>query len=215
MRRILLWIGCWFLMVGAWAQDLQPVQLNPHTKVRGVSVMEAFQNRQFLRDYRSEDLSLQDLSDLLWATYGINRENGKRTAPTAQNSQDVDVYVCKAEGVYLYDAANHMLQPVLAQDLRPMIEGGRPTGAPVCILLISDMSRYKDYGPDSKHLKHYYEMGAVDCGIVSQNLSLFCAGVGLATGPRAGMDQEGLRKALNLKESQHIWLNHPVGYPAK
>ncbi|MCC8174292.1 MAG: nitroreductase family protein, partial [Odoribacter sp.] len=196
------------------AQELKPIPLNEHTKVRGVSVMEAFQNRQFLRDYQEKDLSLQDLSDLLWATYGINRDNGKRTAPTTQNSQDVDVYVCKAEGTFLYDAAQNQLTPVTTEDIRPLLEGRRPTGAPVCILLVADMARYKGYdatSPDKN--KHFYEMGAVDCGIVSQNLSLFCAGVGFATGPRAGMNQEGIRTALKLKDSEIIWLNHPVGYP--
>lgn len=194
------------------AQELQPVQLNPPAKVRGTSVMEAFQNRQFIREYQETELSLQDLSDLLWATYGINRENGKRTAPTAQNSQDVNVYVCRAEGTYLYDAASNRLQPVTTTDIRPLLEGRRPTGAPVCILLSADMSRYKGYAPD-KDTKHYYEMGAVDCGIVSQNLAIFCAGVGLATGPRASMDQEGIRQALDIKDTEILWLNHPVGYP--
>ncbi|MCC8144749.1 MAG: nitroreductase family protein [Tannerellaceae bacterium] len=212
MKHICLAIALILCGDSTIAQELQPVQLNPPAKVRGTSVMEAFQNRQFIREYQETELSLQDLSDLLWATYGINRENGKRTAPTAQNSQDVNVYVCRAEGTYLYDAASNMLQPVTTTDIRPLLEGRRPTGAPVCILLSADMSRYKGYAPD-KDTTHYYEMGAVDCGIISQNLAIFCAGVGLATGPRAGMDQDGIRQALGIKDTEILWLNHPVGYP--
>lgn len=211
MKKVFLLCMCCMLFTGLQAQ--QPIALNPPSEVRGSSVMEAFRNRQFLRDYQETDLSLQDLSDLLWAAYGINRDNGKRTAPTAQNSQDVDVYVCRADGTYLYDAANQQLVPVTGEDIRLLLEGRRPTGAPVCLLLVADMSRYGGYAPDSNNLKHYYEMGAVDCGIVSQNIGIFCAGVGLATGPRTGMDQEGIRKALSLPETVHIWLNHPVGYP--
>ncbi len=211
MKKIVLLFVLGIGLISIQAQE--PIALNAPSQERGSSLMEAFRSRQSLREYQEKDLSLQDLSDLLWATYGINRENGKRTAPTAQNSQDVDVYVCRADGTYLYDAANRQLVPVSSEDIRPLMEGRRPTNAPICVLLVADMSRYKGYAPDSNNLKHYYEMGAVDCGIVSQNLALFCAGTGLATVPRASMDQEGIRKALNLPETVHLWLNHPVGYP--
>ena len=177
--------------------------------------MEAFQKRSSTNAYQSRDLSLQDLSDLLWAANGINRpESGKKTAPSAMNSQDVDIYVSRADGTYLYDAAANSLVRITTDDLRPLMEGRRPLGAPVILLLVSDMARYKSYTPgDPVKNKHLYEMGAIDAGIVSQNIALFCAGVELGTRPRAGMDQDALRKALQLKESQVVWLNHPVGYP--
>ena len=195
------------------AQDLKPVQLNEHTKVRGVSVMEAFQNRQSTRAFSPKELTLQDLSDLLWAANGINRpESGKRTAPSAVNAQDVDIYVCRADGAYLFDAATNTLKPVTGQDTRTLIEGQRPSGAPVILLLVSDMSRYKGYNPESKDNSRLKEMGCIDAGIVSQNIGIFCAGVGLCTVPRAGMNQAELRKVLQLREAQILWLNHPVGY---
>jgi len=216
MKKILL--GTFFLscVLGLSAQDQKTIQLNEHTKVRGTSVMEAFQNRQSIRAYETKDLSLQDLSDLLWAANGINRPAiGKKTAPSAMNAQEVDIYICRADGAFLYDAATNTIKLVTSQDIRPLIDGSRPSGAPVILLLASDLSKYRGYSPDSKDLKHLSEMGCLDAGIVSQNISIFCAGAGLGTVPRAGMDQQNIRKALNLKESQSLWLNHPVGYPKK
>ena len=158
---------------------------------------------------------LQDLSDLLWAANGINRpENGKKTAPSAMNSQDVDIYVSRADGTYFYNAITNDLVLVTTEDLRPLMDGNRPLGTPVILLLVSDMSRYKNYSPGNPDQnRHLFEVGAIDAGIVSQNISLFCAANDLGTRPRASMNQEALRKALNLKESQVMWLNHPVGYP--
>ncbi|MDP4277232.1 MAG: nitroreductase family protein [Bacteroidota bacterium] len=196
------------------AQDAKIIQLNEHSKVRGVTVMEAFQQRQTIREYDSTPLSMQDLSDVLWAANGINRPNGKKTAPSAMNSQDVGIYVCLSDGAYLYDAVTNSLKQVTSQDIRSMM--GRQAGTSVYLLLVSDLSNYRNYNPsNTEQNKHLAEMSCLDAGIVSQNISVCCAGLGLATWPRAGMDQSGLRTALKLKDSQIIWLNHPVGYPKK
>lgn len=199
------------------AQDLKTVQLNEHTKVRGTSMMEAFQNRQSIRSYETKDLSLQDLSDLLWAADGINRPNiGKKTAPSAMNAQDVDIYVCRANGAFLFDAARNTIKPVTSQDIRPLIDGKSPSGSPVILLLIGDLSKFRGYTPNSKNMENLTNMSCMDVGIVSQNISIFCAGTDLGTVPRAGgMDHQGISKVLKLKESQKIWMNHPIGYSKK
>jgi Nitroreductase len=196
------------------AQNQKTVQLNEHTKIRGTSVMEAFQNRQSIRAYQAKDLSLQDLSDLLWAANGINRPKiGKKTAPSAMNAQDVDIFICRADGTFLFDAAGNSMKPITSQDIRPLVDGKSPSGAPVILLLVSDLSKFRGYTPISKNLKDLSNMSCMDAGIVSQNISIFCAGTNLGTVPRAGgMDHEGISKALKLKESQSIWMNHPVGY---
>ncbi|MCC8089254.1 MAG: SagB/ThcOx family dehydrogenase [Rikenellaceae bacterium] len=211
MKKAILTFAVTAVIFSAHAQEA--VKLNSRSEVRGTSVMEALANRQSLRNYRETELSAQDLSDLLWAAVGVNRDNGKRTAPTAQNSQDVDVYLCNKDGVYLYDAPENLLRLVINDDIRTLIEGNRPTGAPVILLIVANMSRYNGYKPDGDN-KHYYEMGAVDAGIVSQNISLFCAGIGLGTVPRASMNHDGIRKALALTDTQILWLNHPVAYLA-
>jgi nitroreductase len=217
MKKLLIFTLASLFTLNLSAQELKTIQLNAHSKVRGSNVMEAFQNRQSSRAYQATNLSLQDLSDVLWAANGINRpESGKKTAPSAMNSQDVDIYVCRADGAFLYDATSNTIKQVITQDIRPIIEGHRPSGAPLILLLVSDMSRYKNYQPDSiQKNKSLYEMGCLDAGIVSQNIAICCAGIGLGTVPRAGMDQKGIRNALKLKDSQALWLNLPVGYPKK
>ncbi len=190
---------------GLEAQELKPIKLNrPDTK-RGLPVMSALAKRQSVREYASKALSLQDLSDLLWAANGINRPgSGKRTAPTAMNKQEIDVYVCLPEAAYLYEVKTHTLQPVFKGDLRPAVGGGQAfvADAPVCLLLVGNLDKFNGE----------VLMPAMDAGIVSQNISLFCAGSGLVTVPRASMDHAQLKTALKLKESQRPLMNHPVGY---
>ena len=121
------------------------------------------------------------------------------------NSQDVDVYAFMADGVYLYNARNHLLEPVVSGDYRDL--PGK-TEAPLTLVLISDISRYAR-GTDS--LKTAW--ANIDAGIVSQNISLFCAGTGLKTRPRASFpEMDKIRQILQLKPSQKVILNHPVGY---
>ncbi len=217
MNKLMLFLINFLLVFSVSAQEDKSIRLNEPSAFRNTDVMKAFQNRQSATIYSSRDISLQDLSDLLWAANGINRpQNGKRTAPSALNSQDIDVYVCRADGAYIYDAGGNVIRQVSEKDLRPLMNGSRPSDAPVLLLLIADLSRYKSYKPgDSQANKRIYDMSALDAGIVSQNISLFCAAAGLGTRPRAGMNHEELRKELNLKESQIPWLNHPVGYIIK
>jgi nitroreductase len=252
MRKTLL-AALLALPVLGWTQPqaLQTIKLNgPNTK-RGLPVMEALSVRASVREWSDKDLTLQDLSDLLWAANGINRpDSKKRTAASAMNAQDVDVYVFRKDGAYLYDAASQSLIPVVAGDYREEIamrpggpgwpggpppqrpEGapapkpgeapprkpgqgpgakppmGPPSPAPVVLVLVSDASRFRGGTPELKS-----EWGALDTGIVSQNIALFCAGTGMATRPRAGMNKEKIASLLKLKDTQRPFLNHPVGYP--
>jgi len=239
-----------FAVVGwAAAQDLKTIKLNaPNTK-GGLSIMEALSLRASVREWSDKDLTFQELSDLLWAANGINRpDSKKRTAASAMNAQDVDVYVLMKDGAYLYDAAQHSLILVAAGDHRAEASmrprgtppaapgapaapaapaakpegpagppagagpGGPQTQAPVLIILVSDVSRF-DRGPREMALDAKLRMAALDTGIVSQNIGLFCAGTGLATRPRAGMNTEAIKTLLKLKDTQYPLLNHPVGYP--
>ena len=217
MRKIVILLSAFLLVLSVSAQEGKSIKLNEPLKTRNTDIMTAFQNRQSTNVYDSRDLSLQDLSDLLWAANGINRpQNGKKTAPSAMNSQDIDVYVCRADGVYLYDAAKKELRQVAKKDLRPLMNGNRPNDAPVLLLLVADLSRYKSYVPGNDEAnKRLRDMSALDAGIVSQNISILCAAAALGTRPRAYMNHDELRKELNLTNSQIIWLNHPVGYTKK
>lgn len=205
MKSILLFSLFICIAIGMQAQDLKTVKLNAPNLKRGLPVMTALQKRQSTREYSDRKLDMQDSSDLLWAAAGINRsESGKKTAPTALNRQEIDVYVCLSEGVYLYDARKHELLPIAKGDFRPAVAGGQSfvKNAPVCLVIVADLSKF-----DGEIL-----MPAVDAGIVSQNISIFCSGSGLVTVPRATMDQVQLKNVLKLKDSERPLMNHPVGY---
>ena len=192
------------------AQIGTTIVLNPPDMTRSSSMMKAFSERASGKTFDTTSIALQDLSDLLWAANGVNRPaDGKRTAPSAMNYQDVDVYVCLHSGVYLYDAKKHALEFIASGDHRKEAAGRQENfaTAPVFLLLISDISRFRS-GADSGRVV----LAAEDAGMVSQNISLFCASAGLSTRPRATMDEQQLRGALKLKSSQRLMLNHPVSY---
>lgn len=193
------------------AQNLKEIRLNAPDMTRGANMMKAFANRHSDREFAHKELSIQDISDLLWAANGINRPSeGMRTAPSALNKQDIDIYLFTKEGAYLYDAQLHILKPIAEGDQRSLVAGGQDfvKTAPVCLVYVSDLSRFGLGASEQVKL-----MGAMDAGIVSQNVNLFCAGVGLSTVPRATMDSEGLKRVLKLSDSQVPMMNNPIGYP--
>ncbi len=192
-------------LLSAMAQD---ITLPSPNKSRGVDIMQALSDRQSIRECADKPLSTTDLADLLWAANGVNRPDGKRTAPSAMNCQDIDIYAVTADGAYRYDAEANKLTLVTAGDHRAAV-AGRQTGVasfPVMLVLVSDLSKFK-HKDDRTQL-----IAAMDAGYVSQNICLFCAAAGLATVPRASMDEAELRKVLQLTEAQIPLLNNPVGY---
>ncbi|WP_270539221.1 SagB/ThcOx family dehydrogenase [Bacteroides zhangwenhongii] len=209
MRKVQLLLVCLMFSVVALAAE-KVIKLPKPNLGRTGSVMKALSERHSTREFAAKALSLSDLSDLLWAANGVNRkDSGKRTAPSALNKQDVDVYVVLPEGSYLYDAQNHQLTLVAEGDYRSAVAGGQAfvKSAPVSLVLVSDVSRFGD----AKNTRNQL-MGAMDTGIVSQNISVFCSSAKLATVPRASMDGNQLKKVLKLKDSQIPMMNHPVGY---
>jgi hypothetical protein len=210
MKKLLVLVCLSFLAGTVFAQSASTIVLKAPDLAGGMSVMKAFSLRESASVFDTNGLSLQDLSDLLWAADGVNRpDTGKRTAPSSMNSQDIDIYVVMKSGAYLYDAKKHALLLVAGGDYRKMAAGrqGNFAAAPVFCLLVSDFSKFKS-GDDSMKMIE----AAEDAGIVSENISVFCAGTGLLTRPRATMDQDGLKKALNLKDTQYLILNNPVSY---
>jgi nitroreductase len=190
------------------APELAPVTLPPPQTDGGMPLMKALRLRASSRAFAPDPLPLQTLSNLLWAAWGINRpQEGKRTAPSARNWQDVDVVVVNATGAYLYDAKANVLKPMVAGDLRPL------TGvqdfveeAPVDLLLVADASRAQG-GQDPGPLAY------ADAAFIAQNVYLFCASEGLAVVVRASFDGPALAKALKLSETQKVLLAQTIGYP--
>jgi len=191
-------------------EKLEPVQLVKPQMSGGKSLMEALAKRRSTRSFDARRLPPQTLSNVLWAANGINRpESGKRTAPSAMNRQEIDIYAATAEGLYLYNAKDHRLDPVLAEDIRARA-GEQPfvKTAPVVLIYVADYARMGDAPRDSKE---FYS--ATDTGFISQNVYLYCASEGLATVVLGWVDKPALAKTMKLRDDRKIILTQPVGYP--
>jgi SagB-type dehydrogenase family enzyme len=192
-------------------QALKPVQLPPPQTAGGRPLMEVLKDRKSTREFGSGTLSPQTLSNLLWAAFGINRPDGRRTAPSAMNWQEVSIYVATPAGVYLYDAKTNVLEPVLAGDYRAATgTQSFVKDAAVNFVYISDLS--KTGSAASSEAEMYI---AADVGFIAQNVYLYCASEGLATVVRASIDKSALAKTLKLQPQQRIILAQSVGYPKK
>jgi len=180
---------------------------------QGTTVMEALKVRASATSFDTCQITPQQLSALLWSANGINRpESGKRTAASAVNAQDIDLYVATKVGIWRYNPQKHQLDTVAAGDYRTFIADRQVwvLDAPVFLILVADISKFT-FGTDSSRLV----LSSMDAGIVAQNISLYCAAAGLETRIRAGMNDEKLREVLALTPTQYPLLNTPVGYRKK
>lgn len=193
---------------------------------RGSSLAESLRRRRTTREISDRKLAPQLLSNLLWAACGVNRRKGPfgcggRTAATASNSQEIDVYVAMEDGVYLFDPPRHRLIPVVAGDLRPLAIGRGQRDmvemtAPVHLIYVADIHRlthtkgFEEPGlHDPEVQKSYYY---VDTGLVAGNVYLFAASGGLACWFH-NCDRPALTKELGLRADQRVLFAQSVGYP--
>jgi len=192
------------LATGLSAQD---IALPKPRTTGGKPLMEALSLRATNRNIAERPLSLEHLSNLLWAATGINRPDGRMTAPTASNNQEIDVYVFLPQGVYLYDVKEHSLIFKLAGDHRAATAGrGTPSG--VLLVYVADYGRMGRYDDAAKE---FYS--ATDTGFISQNVYLYCASEGLATVVLGQVNRPAVVELLNITNGKVI-LAQPVGYPA-
>jgi SagB-type dehydrogenase family enzyme len=202
-------IGTLFVARPAAAQAPERIELPAAQTDGGKPLMQALKARRSTRAFSGEPLPQQALSNLLWAAFGVNRaETGGRTAPSARNWQEIDVYVAKQDGLYLYEAAPHALRRVVAQDLRASIGGQEHSRtAPVTLIYVANDARM---GMAGEETRAFYS--AADTGFVAQNVYLYCASEGLGTVVFASIDRERLAKAMGLTPGQRITLAQSVGY---
>jgi SagB-type dehydrogenase family enzyme len=191
------------------AQEIKAIKLLAVETWAGKSLMQALKERKTSREFSNKQLPLQVISDLLWAASGINRkESNGRTAPTAMDCQEIDVYVAMESGLYLYEPVKNMLIQITAQDIRAAT--GKQEfvkDAPVNLIYVVDLSKAIKMGAQVE----FY--AACDTGFISQNVYLYCASAGLSTVVRGWFDQAELAKAMKLKPNQKIMLAQTVGYP--
>jgi SagB-type dehydrogenase family enzyme len=206
-------IGFFFICTNSiLSQEIKTIQLPKPQMDGGKPLMQVLRDRKSSREFSSEKLPLQVLSNLLWAASGINRpDSGRRTAPSARNWQEIDVYVAASEGVYLFDAQAHSLKPILREDLRALT--GRQSFVKEAALNLIYVADFSKISGASNEEKEFYS--AADTGFIAENVYLFCASEGLATVVRAMIDRPALAKAMKLRPEQKITLSQSVGYPKK
>ena len=192
-------------------QTLKPVALPKPQTGGGKPLMQALNERKSAREFGPEKLSPQTLSNLLWAANGVNRADGRRTAPSASNRQEIDIYVAAADGLYLYDAKEHRLLTVASDDIRA-VTGTQEfvRTAAVSLVYVADFARLTGNPSEERTITSAY-----NTGYISQNVYLYCASEGLATVARASVDRAALGKAMKLRPDQRIMLSQSVGYPKK
>lgn len=206
-------VGLLFSSTFAAAQENQPMKLPQPQFETGMPLMQALRERKSTREFSAEKLPTQILSDLLWAAFGVNRqETGGRTAPSTRNWQDIDIYVATADGLYLFDAKSHTLKMIQAKDIRALTGTQDFVGhAPVNLIYVSDFTRMdSDTSQEDRKIA-----AAIDTGFIGQNVYLYCAATGLATVVRGSIDKEALAKAMKLNSTQWIVVAQSIGYPRK
>ena len=192
---------------------------------RDATVQSALQKRKTVREIGEKKVSAQVLGNLLWSACGVNRKKGPfggpgRTAASASNSQEIEIYVAREEGVYLYEPGPHRLAPVAEGDLRALAlghaQGMAGARAPVRLIYVVDIEAFGRAGYQEPGLKTpeiqkaYYH---VDTGLIAANVYLFAASQGLAAWFH-NCDKPGLTQALQLRPEQHVMYAQTVGFPA-
>ncbi|MGA2508076.1 MAG: SagB/ThcOx family dehydrogenase [Chitinispirillaceae bacterium] len=211
-HRLLQWCSliAVFLFTAPGAQDSLVTKLPGPQLSGGKPLMQALKERKSSREFSPQKLPAQELSNMLWAAFGVNRPGtGGRTAPSAMNMQEIDVYAILTDGLYRYEAENHALRRIHSNDIRDLA-GAQPfvKDAPVNIILVADYSRTAKSPQDKKKL-----YANADAAFISENIYLYCASAGLATVVRARVDRETLAKAMRLGPDQEIIFAQTVGYP--
>ena len=194
----------------AFAQMAQTIALPPPVTTGGKSLMQALKDRKSIREYADRPVSDQDLSNLLWAAWGVNRTaDDGRTAPRWRDAYLLDIYLTRADGVWHYEPKNHRLLFHMAGDLRGQTTTGQPFVATAPLNLVYAVDGSKLTGTDS-------EKGAVagaTAAVTGENVYLYCASAGLATVFRGSVPGEALAKTLKLAPGQMIQFAQTVGYP--
>lgn len=198
------------------------VRLPPPRTVGSMSVEEAIAKRRSIREYTDEPLSLEELSQILWAAQGITEPKwGLRSAPSAGATYPLEVYAVIGDGgvegleagVYHYSPRDHELRRVLRGDHRgPLSKAALGqvwvAAAPVDLVIAAIYERTTmRYGERGIRYVH------MEVGHVGQNVYLEAAALGLGTVVVGAFDDEEVRRILNLPEGEKPLYIIPIGRP--
>lgn len=216
MKRILLTLCLVLSPVLAGAAEPSPadfVDLPKPNMDGGRPLMQVLHDRKSTREFNSEPICKEHLSNMLWAGFGINRpETGQRTAPCTMNLRSVEIYVATTEGAYRYDAEKHRLEVLCREDVRHLT-GGQDyvKTAAVALIYVSDQAKFASKAQPAE--RDFYS--AADTGFIGQNVYLYCASESLGCVVHMAGDRAALGEKLKLRPEQKIVLVESVGHPAK
>lgn len=217
MKKNVLVSVCFLILNSAFIMvNSQDIILPAPDRTGGKPLMQALSERESAREFTKEELTNQQLSDLLWAAWGYNRlSEKKRTAPSSRNFQEIDVYVAIHSGLYLYDAGSNKLKQIHKKDIRSLC-GSQDfvATAPINLVYVADLGKRGikegDRITDSDLLSSW-----ANSGFIAQNVYLYCASANLGCVIRAMIEREKLAPEMGLKPNQAIILSQSVGVPVK
>lgn len=195
---------------------MNTIRLSQPILDQGLTVKQAMMRRHSTRDFFSKPLSLDTLSEVFWAAYGVNRSDGKRTVPSAYGLYPLEIYGFTAEGVFKYNPEEHTLTKITDKDLRAK-SGNQDfvAGAPLDIVIYSNYDKFStgDINTDSAIKGHEGRLSLLDAGAVTENIYLYCSSEQINVVERAMVDESSLNKALGIPASTHFIVAMSIGYP--
>ncbi|MCR5276497.1 MAG: SagB/ThcOx family dehydrogenase [Bacteroidales bacterium] len=210
MKKLLTLAAVLVISLTACAQKAPKViRLLEPSYNEGLTLMQALKERKSSQGFTEKEISLQDLSNILWASVGVNRPDGKRTAPTGSNRQEIEVYAFFKSGAYYYNYKDHTLELVKEGDWRSLTGRRGADEAYLNLLFFADTDKTAGENPPGGGAA---TVSYVDVGYVSQNVYLACANAGIGSRARGGWDQQKLTETLGLKPSLVVVLGQTVGY---
>lgn len=211
MKRLFLLSSFLFLFsFNVFAQTGRDIPLSSHPATVNADLIKALELRRTTRSYQSQPIGLEDLSAILWAANGINRPDGKRTAPTAHGRHYINIYVADDHGVYLYDPIHNELLFKISGNVKGSLSGqGHVHNAPVVFIFTTEVNNV----PGMFSQRESRLMTAhVTAGTMIQNIYLMCAALNIGTGLVGGINSRGITKALHLPDNEIPLYVMPAGY---
>ena len=209
MKNFLILVSILLFNILSIAQELQAIKLLPPQIDKGKTLMKALEGRCTTREYSDRAMSLQDISNVLWAANGINRvKEMKHTSPTAVNWQEIDVYAILGKGIYFYNPHDSTLYPVVKGDLRALAgTQDYMKTAPLNLIYVADYTKMKNAEEAKKE-----SYASADAAFIAENVYLFCAAFDMGCVVRASVEREILAATMKLRPEQKIVFGQTVGF---